>query len=172
MAIEGMAIEIVTIGVYGFDADQFFQALVEQRVDTLCDIRRRRGVRGAEYAFANKGRLQERLAALDIRYLHFLDLAPSTALREQQAAADKQAHTARRKRTALNMQFVQGYEQEVLAHFDAAAFFAALGPEAHTVALLCVERQPEACHRSLLAEHLHKAFGISVRHITPGAGGA
>jgi uncharacterized protein (DUF488 family) len=162
-----MAIEFVTIGVYGFDAEQFFQALINHKVDTLCDIRRRRGVRGAEYAFANSQRLQERLAELGIRYLHYIDLAPSTNLRKQQEAADKQGHTARRKRAVLSTQFVQGYQQNVLADFDAAAFLASLGPDAHVVALLCVEREPAACHRSLLAAHLHSTLGAPIRHITP-----
>jgi uncharacterized protein (DUF488 family) len=166
------AIEFVTIGVYGFDADQFFRALIDHKVDTLCDIRRRRGVRGAEYAFANSQRLQAQLAALHIRYLHFLDLSPSTELRHQQEAADKQGHTARRQRAVLSEQFVRGYEQSVLADFDAAAFIAALGPAAHVVALLCVEREPAACHRSLLAAHLHKTLGAPVHHITPATTGS
>jgi uncharacterized protein (DUF488 family) len=164
-----MSIEFVTIGVYGFDADQFFAALVDQRVDTLCDIRRRRAVRGHEYAFANSQRLQARLAEVGIRYLHYVDLAPSTDLRKQQEAADKQGHTARRKRALLSPQFVQGYEQSVLAGFDAAAFVASFPPDTHVVALLCVEREPAACHRSLLAAHLRQTLGVSVRHITPTA---
>ena len=44
---------VVTIGAYGFSADRFFAALREAGVDTFLDIRQRRGVRGAEYAFAN-----------------------------------------------------------------------------------------------------------------------
>ncbi|MFN2179799.1 MAG: hypothetical protein ACK2UV_09955, partial [Candidatus Promineifilaceae bacterium] len=55
---------IVTIGVYGFDETTFFQALKDAGVDTFCDIRRRRGVRGSRYAFANSKRLQKRLAEL------------------------------------------------------------------------------------------------------------
>jgi hypothetical protein len=62
---------------------------------------------------------------------------------------------------------VQGYEQSVLADFDAAGFAAGLGPDAHVVTLLCVEREPAACHRSLLAAHLHQVLGAPVRHITP-----
>ena len=162
-----MAIEFVTIGVVGFDAATFFQALVDAQVDTLCDIRRRRAVRGAEYAFANSRRLQERLAALGIRYLHYIDLSPSNELRRQQETADKQEHTARRKRAVLSAQFVQGYEQSVLADFDAAAFAESLGPAAHVVALLCVEREPAACHRGLLAAKLHKDLGVKVTHLTP-----
>ncbi len=161
------AIEFVTIGVYGFDADGFFGALVAHHVDTLCDIRRRRAVRGHEYAFANSVHLQERLAALSIRYVHHLDLAPTNELRHRQEAADKQAHTARRKRSALSPVFVEGYCEEVLAGFDAGAFVASFPPDTHIVALLCVEREPAACHRSLLAAHLHQTLGVRVQHITP-----
>ena len=160
-------IEFVTIGVYGFDSEHFFQALVDAHVDTLCDIRRRRGVRGAEYTFANKQRLQDQLAALNIRYIHRIDLSPADELRTRQAEVDKQTHTARRKRTLLSEEFVEGYQDTVLANFDPAQFIADLGPAAQVVALLCVEREPAACHRSLLADYLHKTLGVAVRHITP-----
>jgi uncharacterized protein (DUF488 family) len=162
-----MMIEFVTIGVYGFDAERFFQALIDAHVDTLCDIRRRRGVRGAEYAFANSRRLQERLAVLKIRYLHRIDLAPADDLREQQAKVDEQTHTARRQRKLLSDQFVTGYRDTVLAGFDGPRFVADLAPTAHVVALLCVEREPAACHRSLLADYLHTTLGVAVRHLTP-----
>jgi len=46
--------KFVTIGVYGFSADAFFEALQRAGVDSFCDIRYRRGVRGSEYAFANR----------------------------------------------------------------------------------------------------------------------
>ncbi|MDE0480996.1 MAG: DUF488 family protein [Candidatus Poribacteria bacterium] len=71
-------------------------------VDTFCDIRSRRGVRGATYAFANSKRLQARLAELGIRYIHRKDLGPTKAVREKQAAADKATKTA--KRNGLNLE--------------------------------------------------------------------
>ena len=89
--------KFITIGVYGFSEAAFFKALQQAGVDTFCDIRWRRGVRGAEYAFANRARLQQRLAELGIRYLHFRDLAPTPALRQRQAEADKAAGTTKRK---------------------------------------------------------------------------
>ena len=48
--------EVLTIGAYGWDAETFFDALVRERVGVFCDLRRRRGVRGPEYAFANSAR--------------------------------------------------------------------------------------------------------------------
>ena len=72
----------MTLGVYGFTAEAFFEALQRAGVDTFCDIRWRRGVRGREYAFANSGRLQQRLGELGMRYLHLRELAPTPALRQ------------------------------------------------------------------------------------------
>ena len=34
-------------------------------------------------------------------------------------------------------------------------------------ALLCVERDPEACHRSLIAERLQSEHGAAVIHLRP-----
>ena len=100
--------KIVTIGVYGFTEAAFFDALRQAVVDTFCDIRARRGVRGSDYVFANRRRLEARLAAMGIRYLHFRELAPSRALRERQAIADKADRTTKRQRTELSPEFMAG----------------------------------------------------------------
>jgi len=153
--------------VYGFTAAQYFHALEQARIDTFCDIRSRRAVRGHEYSFANSRRLQAQLRKLGIRYLHFKELAPSQELRERQAAADQAAHISRRKRTQLSPEFVAGYAEECLRDFDAKEFRGRLGPEARRVVLFCVERDPEACHRSLLAKRLQKDWKVEVIHLTP-----
>src|SRR2546423_1169945 len=122
--------KIVTIGVYGSDEGAFFDALQRAGVDTFCDIRRRRGLRGSEYAFANSTRLQKRLGELGIRYLHAPEVAPSAALRGAQAKADKAQKTARRKRTTLSHAFIDGYRHQCLANFDSCKFVERFGPEA------------------------------------------
>jgi hypothetical protein len=122
-------LRLLTIGVYGYTEAAFFQALQEAGVDTFCDVRYRRGVRGREYAFANRQRLEHRLGQMGIRYLHFRDLAPSPALRAQQAAADQRTRTAKRQRTALSQDFVRGYRVDCLQQLDAAKFLERLGPE-------------------------------------------
>lgn len=160
-------LKFVTIGVYGFTAEAFFAALQRAGVDTFCDIRWRRGVRGREYTFANSGRLQQRLGEMGLRYLHLRELAPAPALRQRQFAADKAEGTTKRKRTALGELFIKGYREEHLAGFDSQRFAEQLGPDARTVALFCVEREPAACHRSLLAERLQQDLGVEVVHLTP-----
>ena len=158
---------IVTIGVYGSTEAGFFAALRAAGVDTFCDLRQRRGVRGSDYAFANHQRLETRLTEMGIRYLHFKDLAPSQALRERQKAADTAQRTAKRQRAGLSELFVTGYREECLRAFNSRGFIGQLGPEARIVALFCVERAPTACHRSLVAERLQHDLGVEVIHLMP-----
>ncbi|MCY3742451.1 MAG: DUF488 domain-containing protein [Candidatus Poribacteria bacterium] len=160
-------IKIVTIGVYGFDEAVFFNALCQAGVDTFCDIRSRRGVRGATYAFANSKRLQARLAELGIRYIYRKDIAPTQTVRDKQAAADKATKTAKRKRTELGEAFIEAYHIECLDAFEPQNLLDELGPDAKVVALFCVETAPEACHRSLVADKLAKTFNLEVEDILP-----
>jgi uncharacterized protein (DUF488 family) len=157
-------IKFLTIGVFGSSEREFFNALVEAKVDTFCDIRWRRGVRGSEYKFVNSARLQKKLAELGIRYLHFPELAPTPEIRQKQTAADKASKTAQRKRTRLSEEFIAAYCAERLVDFDARAFAQKLG-NAKRCVLFCVEHEPTACHRSLLAKELERQLGVKVTHL-------
>jgi len=159
--------KLVTIGVYGFTEETFLQALQSAGVDVFCDIRQRRGVRGATYAFANSQRLQHSLAELGIRYLYRQDLAPTKAVRNRQAEADKDQKVAKRQRTALGEAFVKAYRAEILAGFDPQSLLDDAGPDAQVMALFCVEREPAACHRSLVADQLRWTLDLEVEHIRP-----
>lgn len=159
--------KIVTIGVYGFDEDSFFEALRREEVDTFCDIRSRRGIRGSTYAFANSLRLQARLTETGIRYLCRKDLAPTQSVRDRQTAVDKATKTAKRKRTALREAFITAYRTECLAAFDPDGLLKNLAEDAQVVALFCVEKAPEACHRSLVADTLAKELELEVENIRP-----
>jgi uncharacterized protein (DUF488 family) len=162
-----MAPECGTIGVYGWDAARFFDTLKAAGVDTFCDLRARRGVRGREYAWANHARLEAALTAHGICYVHHRELAPSDAIRAGQYAADRAAGVAKRQRTGLSADFIAAYLSETLAEFDPAAFVAALGAGSRVVALFCVEREPWACHRSLVAERLTGVLDAHVTHLIP-----
>src|SRR5712691_8683107 len=162
-----MKSKIVTIGVYGFDKDSFFQALLKSGVDTFCDIRFRRGMRGSTYAFVNSTNLQRRLGELGIRYLHIKDLAPNQVLREKQKQEDEKLGIAKRSRELLGQTFIRAYEKECLSHFDSDEFLKELGEDAEVIGLFCVEREPEACHRSLAATWLAQNLELQVEHIKP-----
>ncbi len=155
----------VTLGVYGFDEQHFFHALISRGVDTFCDLRQRRGMRGGEYAFVNSQHLQVRLAALNIYYAHFKQLAPSQAIRSIQKRADKKDGEIKRTRQELSQEFVTAYERERLADFNANTFLSTINRETHVIALFCVERDPIACHRSIVARRLEADF--EVEHVLP-----
>ncbi len=158
--------KFVTIGVYGFSEDEFFRALQEAKVDTFCDIRARRGMRGSTYSFVNSTKLQDRLATMGIRYLHIKELAPIPEVRDVQKRADAATGTSKRQRSELGRHFVDAYRASVLNGFDWNSFFERLvAADCKVVALFCVERAPRACHRSLVADQLAEAFGAVVEHI-------
>jgi len=154
-----------TIGVYGFDQAAFLRALAEAKVDLLLDVRQRRGVRGSEYAWANAKRLQDALAEAGIGYSHLKELAPTTEMRQLQYEADARLGEGKRSRTALAPEYVERYSEEILDRVDLAPVVRWVGDSA--AALLCVECDPEACHRSLIAERLRREHGFEVEHLRP-----
>ncbi|HEU4736031.1 MAG TPA: DUF488 domain-containing protein [Solirubrobacterales bacterium] len=156
---------IATIGVYGFDREAFLGALAGAGVELVLDVRQRRGVRGSEYAWANSRRLQDALAAAGIGYSHLKELAPTTELREAQYRADAKRGEGKRSRTVLAPEYASRYTAEILDRVDLAPIVRWIG--ATTAALLCVERDPEACHRSLIAARLQDEWGFGVRDLRP-----
>jgi uncharacterized protein (DUF488 family) len=160
-------LEILTIGVYGFSEANFFNSLVEAGVDTLCDIRQRRGVRGAAYSFANSSKLQRKLKALGIRYIYYKALAPTTEVRAIQKKHDIEVRVKKQQRDVLSESFITAYEMMCLSTFNPLDFITTIGPDAKAVALFCVERKPTACHRSLVANKLSDVLGVEVRHLEP-----
>ena len=157
--------EIYTIGVYGSTEQQFLNKLVENNIDTFCDIRQRRGVRGGEYAFVNSQRLQNRLAEMGIQYDYLKDLAPTKEIRDKQKEADKLAGIQKKDRTLLGDVFIDGYKRHIVDYDFDTLVGKLKGMGADKVAFFCVESSPYACHRSIVSEKLHKLFGYPVKHL-------
>ena len=157
---------VVTVGVYGWSAGGFIDALRAAGVKQVLDVRQRRGVRGSEYAWANSKRLQAALAEAGIEYRHHPELAPTTELRQLQYAEDSRQGVGKRSRAELAPEYVERYTRERLDQVDLAPVVEAM-PADGAAALLCVERDPEACHRSLIADRIAAEFGLAVEHIRP-----
>lgn len=158
--------EFFTIGVYNSTEQEFFNKLVENRIDTFCDIRQRRAVRGSKYAFVNSNRLQNRLAELDIKYGHVLQLAPPKEIRELQKLADLQKGELKRERQELGGVFKSEYKNRIIEGFDFDTFIENLeNIGANRVVLFCVEERPEACHRSIVSNKLQDTYRYKVTHI-------
>jgi uncharacterized protein (DUF488 family) len=157
---------LTTIGVYGFTSEAFLDALREADVRQLLDVRQRRGVRGSEYSWANAARLQATLEQAGIDYRHHRELAPTTELRQLQYREDERQGVGKRARTRLAPEYVARYTREILDGVDLGPIVEDM-PRSGNAALFCVERDPEACHRSLIAERIASGYVIPVSHLRP-----
>jgi len=157
---------IATIGVYGWTLDAWFAALRAADVRLVIDVRQRRGVRGSEYSWANAQRLEAAVDKAGIPYEHRKELAPTTELRHLQYAEDDRLGVGKRSRAGLVPAYVERYTREILGQAELWPMAEGLPAEGAS-ALMCVERDPEACHRSLIADHLASEFGFTVTHLRP-----
>jgi uncharacterized protein (DUF488 family) len=157
--------EFFTIGVYHSTGEEYFKKLTDNNIDTFCDIRQRRGVRGSQYAFVNSKRLQDKLNEFGIKYRHILALAPTPEIRESQKKADTQTGELKRNRDKLGQVFIKTYMENILEKFDLKPFIDGLDEiEAKKVVFFCVEEKPEACHRKLVTDQLEK-LGYKITHL-------
>ncbi len=157
---------VLTIGVYGWQLPPFLEALRDSGVGLVLDVRQRRGVRGPDYAWANAVRLQNALSKAELAYSHHRELAPTTELRHLQYEEDARQGVGKRSRVELSPVYRERYISEILNRVDLEGFVARLPMEGCS-ALLCVERDPEACHRSLIADRLEHDHGVAVSHLRP-----
>jgi uncharacterized protein (DUF488 family) len=152
---------IATVGVYQSSLEDFLGKLKRHRVAMVVDVRQRRGVRGREYAWANSLRLQAALKEARIQYRHLPELAPTTELRQLQYREDDRLKVGKRSRIELSESYRQRYLCEVLDKVDLGAVLESL-PDDATSALLCVERDAPACHRSLIAARLQAEYDVAI----------
>lgn len=158
--------EFFTIGVYNSTEKEFFDKLTQNNIDTFCDIRQRRGVRGSKYSFVNSNRLQQKLSDLEIKYGYVPDLAPTTEIRELQKTIDEEKGELKRERQELGKIFVIEYKNRILQKFDFEKFLEGLDQVgASRIALFCVEQHPEACHRSIVADKLTNNYNYKITHL-------
>jgi uncharacterized protein (DUF488 family) len=158
--------EFFTIGVYNSAEREFFDKLTENCIDTFCDIRQRRGVRGAKYAFVNSTRLQAKLTELGIKYEYIAGLATPLEIREIQYNADHEKRELKRERKYLAPEFIAEYKEKVLNAFDLNVFIENLmRANAKRIALFCVEEIADACHRSIVAQKLSEEYSFMITNL-------
>src|SRR5438445_12291064 len=158
---------IATVGVYQSSLDDFLDTLQRQQLAAVVEVRQRRGLRRREYAWANSLRLQAALAQAGIEYRHVPELAPTTELRQLRYREDDRLRVGKRSRVELADEYRRRYLQEVLDRVDLEAILESLQEDA-TSALLCVERDARACHRSLIAARLQDQYGVPTINLVPG----
>ena len=72
----------------------------------------------------------------------------------------------KRNRRELAPAYRDGYLAQILDRVDLGPIVEAMPKDAAT-ALMCVERDSEGCHRSLIAERMAAGHGVSVEHLRP-----
>ncbi len=148
---------LYTIGYEQSSADRLVDALVSAGVTVLADIRavpvsRRRGF--------SKRQLAGRVEQAGLQYRHLVPLGNPKAGRDAGRAGQM-------------MEFRRIYADQ-LATEPARAALVELGAlaEAEAVCLLCYERDPGTCHRSIVADLLAGQHQFQIRHLTPQMGPA
>jgi uncharacterized protein (DUF488 family) len=137
---------VYTIGYEGTDVDQIVAVLRAVGVNFLADVR---AVAVSRKKGFSKNALRSRLEAEGIAYAHFAELGDPRPGREA-------------ARAGLFDEFHRIYTAH-LARDDAQAALDVLeeGVRAAPVCMLCFERDPKTCHRTIIADRL-RARGIEV----------
>jgi len=146
----GGAAILFTLGYEGADVAAFIAVLREAGVRLVIDVRAAPYSRKADFT---KARLQRHLEAAGIAYRHLGGLGNPKPGREAAAAGD-----------------AAGYRRIFFRHLASAAAQADLAEAARLVqagsaCLICLEADPDRCHRGLVARRLAAAHGFSVRHL-------
>lgn len=144
---------LVTIGYEDATVQSFLDALHRRRVDLVVDVRA--AARSRRHGFA-KTRLAENLQAAGIRYLHLPGLGTPA---EGRAAARAGRHE--------EMRSIFGDHLETNAAQATLETLVDLVRSGRQVCLLCLEADPEHCHRSLVAEAVASRTGVRIDHLRP-----
>jgi len=158
--------EFFTIGVYNSSEEDFFRKLLQNKINTFCDIRQRRGVRGSKYTFVNSKKLQHKLVELGINYMHVKGLAPGPKIREIQKRIDSKNKSVKKNRQVLDEKFIKEFNNQVLNIFNFDNFIEELKLRGERrIVFFCVEEFAEACHRSIVAKRIAEQYNCNIKHI-------
>ena len=132
---------VYTIGYEGTDIDAFIEVLKKAEITTLADVR---AVAISRKKGFSKSALKERLTSEGIKYLQFSELGDPKPGRD----------AARAGKYKL---FQKIYMQHIMKDSSQSSLSAlAETVKSGTTCLLCFERDPENCHRSIVARELEK----------------
>lgn len=140
---------LFTIGYEGASLDGFLQALRDADIDVLLDIRETAYSRRAEFG---KKSLAGALAGAGMGYRHERKLGTPRLIR------DKLRRDGDRE--AFKRAFMRHLEKQNALLLELAESLSG------NIALLCYEKDPRLCHRSLVAAALTEMTGLTPKHLT------
>jgi uncharacterized protein (DUF488 family) len=141
---------ICTIGYEGGTVDAFIRALRDAGVELVLDIRAAPVSRKKGFS---KNQLAAHLAEAGIGYRHLRGLG-----------------TPKRGREAARGGDVESFERIFHEHMEEPEALLDLGEaialaQAQPVCLLCLERDPEHCHRMIVGDRMVEQTGQSLHHL-------
>lgn len=142
---------LLTIGYEGAPLEAVLAALGEAGVRTVIDVRDAPVSRKAGFS---KAPLRAAVEEAGMAYVHLRALGTPKAGRDAARAGDR----ARFRR-------IFEAQLETPAAVQALGVAALLARREGPVCLLCFEREPERCHRTIVAERLSRRLGVAVAHL-------
>jgi uncharacterized protein (DUF488 family) len=142
--------KICTIGYEGAAIEDLISTLKKSGITHIVDVRQSPYSKRSEFS---KDQLSSALANYDISYTHIRALGNPPAGRE-----------------ALRVGHVAVFHEVITAHLEGDEAQAALRQvlsliEQKTVCLMCMEKAPRHCHRSLVAAKLNALSGCEIEHL-------
>ena len=146
--------DIFTIGYEGVDQKTFTDCLKESKIDVVADVRER--LISRKKGFSKNG-LRDSLLENNIEYLGCPSLGVPKEIRDQiKATGDYRG-------------FFQNFRESLTSKGQQLDELLELIKAGKRIALLCFERDPNKCHRMVLAEQIRELSdnGFKINHLTP-----
>lgn len=151
-SVSTLATTFFTVGYEQSEPGDFLRRLQENGIEMVVDVRdmplsRKRGF--------SKNQLQELLTEVDIEYLHVKPLGAPKEIRDPLRAGGSW------------WEYIKGYERVLRSQTVQIDALIKLAREKR-ICLLCFERNPAECHRSLVAREMERRaedFPVQVEHI-------
>ena len=144
--------DLFTIGYEGIDQRQFLSWLQGHNIDVVADVRnlplsRKKGF--------SKTALSSLLEENNIEYINFRELGAPKELRSFLIE------------TKDYKKFFEKYKNSISRNLDHVDAILELVNEGKKVALLCYEKDPETCHRKIVANEVKKrdGNGLNIKHL-------
>lgn len=139
--------DLFTIGYEGLTIDGFILNLLSWKIDIVADVRLNPISRKPSFS---KTSLAQALSNHQIQYLHFRELGTPQALRAEVTG------TGNYSKFMLNYRKFLETKLPVLQELHQLV-------RSRKVALMCLEKDPQKCHRSVLAVALKEINGNGLR---------
>jgi uncharacterized protein (DUF488 family) len=140
---------IFTVGYEGYTPSQLLDLLARHRIAAVIDVRNRPSSHKPGFS---KTPLSRALAKQEIEYIHLPQLGIPREVRVQY----REEKDFRVLQRCLKTPLEQHHELllDILRRF-----------RGHNVCLLCYEKEPSLCHRSIIADFLAEHDGFEIHHL-------